>query len=68
MVAVRAACPTTAAVEERVAAVPPMLIAEMASVSEESGVVCRLGSVEKESGRRSDVKLGEGGRGVGGRL
>ena len=65
--AVRAAWPTTAAVEERIAAVPPFMI-DGASVSEESGVVWRLGSAENESGRRRDVRLGEGGRGVGGRL
>jgi len=66
---VRAAWPTTAAVEERVAAVPvaPFTM-EGPSVSDESGVVWRLGSAEKESGRRRDVRLGEGGRGVGGRL
>jgi len=67
-VAVRAAWPTTAAVEERVAAVPVPPIIEGASVSEDSGVVWRLGSAENESGRRRDVRLGEGGRGVGGRL
>lgn len=39
-----------------------------ASVSEESGVVALLGSAENGSGRNNEVKLGDGGRGVGGRL
>lgn len=70
VVAVRAECATTAAVLEVVPAAPaaPAVVEGAASVSDESGVVCLLGSAENGSGRRRDVKLGEGGRGVGGRL
>lgn len=66
MVAVRAERATAAAVDEGPAAPPAR--ADGASVSEESGVVCRLGSAEKGRGRRREVRLGEGGSGVGGRL
>lgn len=41
------------------------------STSEESGVVGRVDVVERlrrEGGRRREVRLGDGGRGVGGRL
>jgi hypothetical protein len=41
------------------------------STSDESGVVGRVEVVERlsrDGGRRRDVRLGEGGRGVGGRL
>lgn len=63
----RAECATTAAVDEDVPAAA-FAIADGASVSEESGVVARDGWAENGSGRSRDVKLGEGGRGVGGRL
>jgi len=69
VVAVRAECATTAAVDEVPMALGMMPArAEGASVSEESGVVWRLGRAEKGRGRRREVRLGEGGRGVGGRL